>query len=1310
VTVIPRAFRGLVAFGLSMIVALTALIAASPAAAASPSPAWSITSFAVPSHFTAGHQAFYNITVVNAGGLATSGAPITINDVLPPGVELEPKGYGSIALEVGMQGDMYSPEKCVPGPPVSCTINAASVRPGEALYMTIPVTVEPGAGEMLTSVVSVSGGGAPGASAKESTPVSAEPSPFLFQGQTSRVNSFSGAADRQAGDHPYRLELAFQVNTNTNTSTGDSEPAQALRTVRTVLPNGLVINPNATPELCTEAELTDSVCPSGSAVGLVRAHIGVQSPDAATGNSPLFNMVPPHGVPAELGFEVANLDFPVHLLGELDPEGNYALTSKASELLGYGNVSGAVVELWGNPSDPSHDGSRGECTNVNFDLKLQEPIDCTTNRVNIPFITLPSACSGPLSTDFEIESWQGETTAKEVDTTDGSGGAVGVEGCGALEFHPTLRAQAEAKDADSPTGLQVGLQLPQNGPFTAVDGNVPPNNTVQQVDLGGALEAANRFTLSFKGDPTEEIPSTATAATIQAQLEALATIGAGNVVVTEFEPYTYPQFVVEFTGTLARRPEEPLRATENGGATVEISTLVEGHAAEERPSQIGTEAPLATATLKNLSITLPSGLAVDPSAAEGQGACSEEQIGYQGETDGRPVFNGAAPSCPKNSKLGTVTLTTPLVNHPLPGFIYLAKQTENPFGSLIALYVVVEDPISGILIKLPGQVQLDPVTGQVTATFKENPQLPFEELKTEFSGGPRAALTTPSTCGSYTTTSDLTPWSTPRGADAYPSDSFAVDSGADGAPCASSEGQLPNSPGFEAGTLAPLSGEFSPFVLKLSREDGSQRFEALNFTLPLGLVGKLAGVQQCSQTQIEAAEDRSHEGEGRVEQEHPSCPAGSELGTVRVGAGSGSPLYVAGHAYLAGPYKGAPFSVVVVTPAVAGPFDLGTVVVRAALYINPETAQATIKSDPLPTILDGIPLDIRSLEVNVSRSQFMFNPTSCEAMSITGELLSTAGSVAKLSNRFQTGGCEGLAFKPAFTVATSGKASKANGASLDVKLIPPAQGPQHAGHEEANVKYVKVELPKQLPSRLTTLQKACTAAQFAANPAGCPAASVVGHAVVHTPVLSVPLEGPAYFVSHGDEQFPQLVVVLQGEGVTVDLAGATFISKAGITSSTFKTVPDVPVSSFELDLPQGPYSALTTNLPHESHDLCGQKLTMPTEFIGQNGAALRESTPIAVGGCAPAITVVSHKVKGKTATVQVRVPAAGKLVATAKGLSKASKRATGATTMTVKLTLTQGEAAVLSEHKGRKLKATIRLTFTPKKGKKLKTSTTVIVG
>jgi hypothetical protein len=320
----------------------------------------------------------------------------------------------------------------------------------------------------------------------------------------------------------------------------------------------------------------------------------------------------------------------------------------------------------------------------------------------------------------------------------------------------------------------------------------------------------------------------------------------------------------------------------------------------------------------------------------------------------------------------------------------------------------------------------------------------------------------------------------------------------------------------------------------------------------------------------------------------------------------------AGKVFLTGPYAGAPFGLTIDASEHAGPFDLGTgpcdcEVVRAAVAVDPHTAQLTVSSGALPTIKDGIPLQVKSVDVDINRPGFMFNPTSCDPMGVNGQLSSTEGASASVVSHFQVTNCAALAFQPAFKVTTSGKTSKANGASLDVKLSFPNK-PQGS---EANIKKVKVELPKQLPSRLTTLQQACLAATFDANPASCPAASVVGYARAVTPILPVPLTGPAYFVSHGGEAFPSLVVVLQGYGVTVELVGTTFISKAGVTSSTFATVPDVPVGSFELFLPQGRFSALTANA-----NLCRIKsLVMPTEFVSQDNTVIHQKTKVAVAGC-----------------------------------------------------------------------------------------------
>jgi hypothetical protein len=633
---------------------------------------------------------------------------------------------------------------------------------------------------------------------------------------------------------------------------------------------------------------------------------------------------------------------------------------------------------------------------------------------------------------------------------------------------------------------------------------------------------------------------------------------------------------------------------------------------------------LAEADLKNTVVTLPAGVTLNPAAANGLDGCSPAQIDLK---------RAEPANCPDASKVGTVEVETPLLEHPLKGAVYVATQNDNPFGSLLALYIAVDDPQTGVVVKLAGRVNPDPQTGRLTTTFQENPQLPFEDLRLAFFGGPRAALRTPSTCGTFTTTTDLMPWTSPAGVDATPSDSFQITSGANGAPCADSEAEQSDKSSFEAGTAVPIAGSYSPFALRLSREDGSQNFKGLDITMPPGLAGKLAGIPYCPQSAIEAAEARSVEGQGAAELASPSCPTASQIGTVDVGAGAGpDPIYVQGKAYLAGPYKGAPFSVAIITPAMAGPYDLGTVVVRAALEVNPNTAQITVRSDPIPTILDGIPLDVRDLRVAINRPQFTFNPTSCAPMTIDGTVTSTQGAQVAVSSRFQVGGCGELPFRPSFTVSTQGKTSKANGASLTVKL---AQKPG-----EANIHKVNLQLPLALPSRLTTLQKACTEAQFSANPAGCPKGSNIGMATAVTPVLNVPLTGPAYLVSHGGAAFPDVEFVLQGEGVEIVLDGKTSIKK-GITYSNFETVPDAPISSFETVLPEGPHSALAAN-----KDLCAttktvsvrkrvtvrvqghtkrvtktvkqtvaQPLLMPTTLVGQNGAVVHQTTKIAVTGC-----------------------------------------------------------------------------------------------
>jgi hypothetical protein len=632
------------------------------------------------------------------------------------------------------------------------------------------------------------------------------------------------------------------------------------------------------------------------------------------------------------------------------------------------------------------------------------------------------------------------------------------------------------------------------------------------------------------------------------------------------------------------------------GLTVDVKVPQEG---------LGNAEGLSAADIKNTTVTLPEGVVINPGQAAGLAACqtAESAIGTTGP-----------PSCPAASKVGAVAITTPLLTDKLEGDVYVLQSNPPHLKLLVAASG------EGVNLKLVGEVNLDESTGRLTTTFKETPELPFTDFKLSFNGGAQAALVTPVHCGTYATSSDFTPWSAPFSPDALPQDSFAITSGPDGDPCPSAT--LPFSPQLTAGSTTDQAGGFTDFSLLLQRADAQQRISTLQFKVPEGLLGMISKVPLCGEPQASQG----------------ACTAASQIGHTVVAAGPGPyPLVVPAPGqppapiYLTGGYKGAPYGLSIAVPVIAGPFNLGTVVVRASIAVDPRTTQLTVTTDPLPSILDGIPTDLRTINAVIDRPGFMFNPTNCEAMSFSGTATSTEGATAAISSHFQMGSCRALTFKPNFKVTTAGKTSRQVGASLDAKILYPTRDPgANQASSQSNIASVKVDLPKQLPSRLTTLQKACPAETFEANPAGCPADSKVGSATAVTPVLPVPLSGPSYFVSYGGAKFPELVVVLQGYGVTVDLHGETFISKAGITSSTFRQVPDVPITSFELKLPQGKFSALAANLQAKAHgSFCGQKLTMPTAFTAQSGAVIHQSTKIAVSGCTKAKAKPKAKKKAK---------------------------------------------------------------------------------
>lgn len=625
----------------------------------------------------------------------------------------------------------------------------------------------------------------------------------------------------------------------------------------------------------------------------------------------------------------------------------------------------------------------------------------------------------------------------------------------------------------------------------------------------------------------------------------------------------------------------------------------------------------SNASVKDVTISFPSGMAVNASQAGGLEACDEAQIGFIDKTSGgRPEFSKSPQQCPRAAKLGTLEVTSPLLvqrnpeheveinpetgvpqPEPLHGSLYIAKPFDNPFGSLIAVYVAIEDEKTGIVAKLAGEGTLDPKTGQITTRFVQNPQLPLEDIKAELFGGPRGALLTPPTCARYTTTADLTPWSAPEGATVRATDSFTLKKAPGGGTCPRAASQMPNAPALSAGTLQPSAGKYSTLLFKLSRADGTQRMGRIEATMPPGISAKLAGVPYCSEADIAKARSREAPQMGAIEQANPSCPAASEVGTITAAAGAGpDPYYTSGHVYFAGPYAGAPFSIVAIAPAVAGPFDLGAVVVRTALHLDPETAQVRAISDPLPQLIDGVPIDLRKVSVRLGRPSFTRNPTSCAEKAFGGQLLSDLGAAAPLTERFQVGGCKSLSYKPSLSVRLFGPTNR--GANPALHAVFKAK-PGEAGTARFSFALPHSEFIDQ--SHFRTI---CTRVQFAANQ--CPAGSIYGHVKALTPLLDYPLQGPIYLRS-SSHKLPDVVAALRGpasQPLEIDLDGRVDSINGGIRT-TFETVPDAPVSKVLVTL-QGASKGLFQN----STNICAKTYRATLKLVGQNGKTHNARPPL----------------------------------------------------------------------------------------------------
>jgi hypothetical protein len=829
----------------------------------------------------------------------------------------------------------------------------------------------------------------------------------------------------QAGSHPDKLVTKFDLITKSipdpnNPGSNIDVPDGKLKDIVVELPAGLAGSATGAPVCPNEVFGAGfNPCPAETLVGIATLNLSLFGPPTLQ-DFAVYNLEPGPNQAARFGWKV--LIPPVNVISSVRSESDYGLTSTIADTNQAAGVYGSSLTLFGVPAD--HNASNTPGT-PEFGTPGHGPRKW--------LLRLPTSCDGnDLQVKLKVNSFEDPANVKEY-TTD----MPAITGCNSVPFDPSITVEPKSRRADSPSGYDVHIKLPQS----------------------------------------------------------------------------------------------------------------------DDPAQLGT------ADLKDATVTLPEGVSISPSAANGLQACTDAQFGA-GTTN--PM------NCPDASKVGSVTVDTPSLAQPLEGGLYLG---ESQPGNRFRLFLHAER--SGVVLRLKGSVVPNANTGQLVTQFAGNPQLPFSDLHLSFFGGSRAVLANPPTCGTKTATAELTSHAGQTRSASY---SFSINQAADGGPCA---GSLPFTPFLVAGSTNPVAGDFSPFVLRLARNDGQQTLSTLSVDLPPGFTAQVAGVPLCAEANAQAG----------------TCAADSRVGSVSVGAGPGSaPVDVTGSAYLAGPYKGAPFSLVFVVPARVGPIDLGTVVLRAAIQVDQRDAHLTVVSDPLPQIVGGVPLRMRSLTVTVDRDEFTINPTSCAVKSIHATVGSGQGGSAATQNRYQVGDCASLGFSPRMSVALTGRKQVSPGdhPGLRVRL--------RQGAGQAHLRTVRLTLPTGVALDVDNLpSQVCSAAEIAAR--NCPAAARVGSARAVTPLLSSPLTGGVY-LGQGSADLPSLIVLLNGD-IDVTLEGTNVFTKAGLRTA-FNGIPDVPLSDFQLNLAGGGDGILTP----VRRSLCAAKLVAPVRMVGQNG--LRKDVRVAI--------------------------------------------------------------------------------------------------
>jgi hypothetical protein len=897
-----------------------------------------------------------------------------------------------------------------------------------------------------------------------------------------------GSIDNQAGSHP------FELSTTVNFKLAAEPPAQPggpytdgdVRDLHIEMPPGLVENPAALTQ-CSQVQfhtprsspfeksLSGESCPADSQIGVVAVHTGFGS--GGTRTFGVFNLAPPPGSPSQFGF--SPFGTPITLTPHVrEANGEYGLTL---DLLNFSQklaVFGFKLTLWGTPWSLSHNAERGNCLNEAEPAFPWAKCSVGPPRIFTPkaYLTLPSACTGPLAYALSADSWQQPAVVGDSFlSADAEGHPQGLEGCAALPFDPSPVVRLSTDRASSATGLD---------------------------------------------------------------------------------------FVLEGNSEGLLDPEK-----------------------------------LAASQTRKAVVTLPAGMTINPSVGAGLGVCTPSS--YAAETISTPAGVG----CPDASKIGEISVESPLFEGPVGGGLFLAQPdnpatttpgAENPFDSLLALYFIAKAPDRGVMVKVAGRIGADAATGQLTATFDGLPQLPYSHFHLLFRPGQRSPLITPPACGVYSTQVDLAPWLDPA-AVRHDAPQFQLSAGIAGSACPA--GTPPFTPGAQAGTLNRNAGSYTPFYLHLTRTDAEQEITSYSAQLPPGLLGKIAGIPYCSEADIAAARRES----GVEETEHPSCPAASRIGHTVAGYGVGSVLaYAPGELYLAGPFHGAPFSIVAIDSATVGPFDLGVIVVRSAIKVDPRTAQVSVDSagsDPIPHIVNGIPLHLRDIRVYMNRPGFTVNPTRCEPFSVVSSL---TGSSAPFSNpadvaalaavHFQVSNCSSLGFLPKLSLRLKGGNRRGDYPSLRATVLT------RSG--DANIGKAAVTLPPTEFLAQNHIDTICTRPQLERE--ACPGGSVYGHARAFTPLLEEPMDGSVYLSSSGNP-LPDLVAVLHGHGLTIVVDGRIDSVHGGLRAS-FEGLPDAPVSKFVMTLNGGKRGLLVNE-----RNPCSVPAFATARLIGQNnlGALLK---------------------------------------------------------------------------------------------------------